>query len=118
MTGLAPLKPETGIGVGVVYGGGEGSRGGGGREGREEQGRRKSLGLWHYGLNVYVCLPLPPQSPHKFISGILPSGWLLEGVGPLGGHLVMRVEPSYKRDPREILPPFLHVRPGLEDGHI
>lgn len=67
---------------------------GGGREGREEQGRRKSLGLWHYGLNVYVGLPLPPQPPHKFICGILPSGWLLEGVGPLGGDLVMRVGPS------------------------
>lgn len=61
MTG-PPLKPETGIGVGVVYGGGGGSWGGGGREGREEaQGRKKSLGLWRYGLNVYICLPLSPQ---------------------------------------------------------
>ena len=106
--------------MGVVYGGGRGSRGGGGRDGREEeQGRRKSLGLWRYGLNVYICLPLPPQHPRqKFICGILPSGWLLEGVGPLRGDLVMRVEPSYKRDPRELLLPFLPVRPGLEDGHV
>lgn len=34
------------------------------------------------------------------------------------GDLVMRVEPSYKRDPRELLPPFLRVRLGLEDGHV
>lgn len=67
------------------------------------------------------CLYMPsPPSPalHKFICRIVRSGWLLEGVG-LWEVIwsAFMVEPSYNRDPRELLPPFLHVRPGLEDGH-